>query len=145
MIVAQLALLLAAAFAGAAIYVSVAEHPARMGLDDAAALAQWQPSYARGKLMQASLALAGSLLAGWSWWQSGNALWLIGALLLIAPWPFTLLVILPTNHRLEATAPADAGPASRALLVRWGRLHAVRAALGTAAALVMLCAFACRL
>ena len=141
----HLALLVASAFAGAAIYVSVAEQPARLGLDDEAALRQWKPSYARGKVMQAAMALLGGVLALWSWWESANLLWLIGALLLLAPWPFTIFVILPTNHRLEAM-PADApGPETRALLVRWGRLHLVRAALGSAAALVMLAAFYWRL
>jgi hypothetical protein len=140
-----LALLAAAAFAGAALYVSVAEHPARMGLDDQAALRQWKPSYARGKIMQAGLALIGSLLALWVWWEGRNLLWLIGGLALLANWPFTLAVILPTNHRLEATPDGATAPETRALLIRWGRLHAVRAALGTAAVLIMLGAFCCRL
>jgi hypothetical protein len=139
---AQTAFLTAALFAGAAVYVSVAEHPARLALDDAAALAQWKLSYRRGKLMQASLALVGSLLAFWVWWQDRNALWLAGGLLLLANWPVTLILIMPVNRRLEAKA---AGPDVRALLIRWGRLHLIRAALGTAAALVMLCAFVCRL
>lgn len=138
---AHLALLVAAAFAGAAIYVSVAEQPARLALDDAAALRQWKPSYARGKIMQAALALLGGALALWTWWESANLLWLIGALLLLAPWPFTIFVILPTNHRLEAMSAEAPGPETRALLVRWGRLHMVRAALGSAAALAMLGAF----
>lgn len=145
MMIAQLALLFAAAFAGAAVYVSVAEQPARLGLDDMAALRQWKPSYARGKVMQAALALIGSLLALWTWWESWNQLWLIGGLLLLANWPFTLLVILPTNHRLEKLPDDAPGPEARALLVRWGRLHLVRAALGSAAALVMLCGLNCRL
>ena len=144
MIVAQLAVFATALFAGAALYVSLAEHPARMELDDAAALAQWKPSYARGKLMQASLALVGSLLAFWAWWAGGGLVWLIAGLLLLANWPFTLLVILPVNHRLEAMTPDAAGPESRALLVRWGRLHWVRSLLGSAAALAMLCALICR-
>lgn len=146
MLTAHLALLFAALFAGAAIYVSLAEHPARLALDDKAALRQWKPSYRRGKRMQATLALVGGGLALWVWWQSGNHLWLAGGLLLLAPWPFTILVILPTNHMLEATAletPHDAY--TRALLVRWGRLHAVRAALGAAAAFVMLAGLHCRL
>lgn len=142
-LIALAALLIAAAFAGAAVYVAVAEHPARLALDDAAALAQWKPSYRRGKLMQASLALAGGLLALWVWWQDRNALWLIGGLLLLANWPATLILIMPVNRRLEAIGAAGAD--TRALLVRWGRLHLIRAALGTAAALVMFCAFGCRL
>ena len=142
---AHLAFLFAAAFAGAAVYVSAAEHPARLGLDDAAALHQWKPSYRRGKVMQAALALLGGGLALWTWWESWNHLWLIGALLLLANWPFTLLVILPTNRKLEAMQADAPGPETRALLIRWGRLHLVRAALGSAAALVMLCAFYCHL
>jgi hypothetical protein len=94
--------------------------------------------------MQAALALLGGLLALWTWWQSGNLLWLVGGLLLLAPWPFTLIVILPTNHRLEAMSDDAPGPETRALLVRWGRLHLVRAALGAAAALVMLWALCAR-
>jgi hypothetical protein len=137
-----LALVAAALFAGAAIYVSVAEHPARMRLDDEAVLAQWKPSYARGKAMQATLALIGSLLAFWVWWESRDWLWLAGGIALLANWPFTLLVIMPTNHRLEAVSPGNAGPESRALLVRWGKLHAVRTLLGTLAALLMLLALA---
>jgi hypothetical protein len=138
---ALVAFLIAAIFAGAAIYVSVAEHPARLALDDEAALAQWKPSYTRGKLMQASLALVGSLLAFWVWWKGGTLIWLIGGLLLLANWPVTLILIMPTNRKLEATGAA--GPDTRALLVRWGRLHLVRTALGIAAALAMLCALAC--
>jgi hypothetical protein len=138
---AQLALVVAALFAGAAIYVSVAEHPARMALDDDSALAQWKSSYARGKVMQAALALAGGLLGFWVWWHSLNLLWLIAALLLLANWPFTLLVILPVNRRLEATPAGAAGAETRELLERWGRLHVIRADLGGTAALVMLVAF----
>lgn len=145
MIAAPFALAIAAAFAGAALYVSIAEHPARLGLDDPAALRQWKPSYARGKLMQATLALIGGALALWVWWTSGNHLWLAGALLLLANWPYTLLVILPTNRKLEAISPDAPAPEARILLERWGRLHMVRAALGIGAALAMLAAFCCRL
>lgn len=140
MIIPQLAFLCAAAFTGAAIYVAAVEQPARLELDDRAALTQWKPSYARGKVMQAALAALGGMLALWVWWDGRDALWMIAGLLLLAPWPFTILVILPTNHRLE-TIPADAPtPETRALLIRWGRLHLVRAALGCLSMLVMLAA-----
>jgi hypothetical protein len=141
-LIGLLALLAAALFAGAALYVSVAEHPARMTLDDTAALAQWNPSYALGKAMQCGLALLVSLLAFWSWWESRDGLWLAGGIALLANWPFTLAAIMPVNHKLEAIAPGGAGPDSRALLARWARLHAVRTLLGCLAALLMLLAIA---
>jgi len=62
----------------------------------------------------------------------------VGALLILANWPYTLIGIMPTNNRLKATAESDAGPTSRALLVSWGRLHAVRTVLGIAATLAYL-------
>jgi len=37
---------------------------------------------------------------------------------------------MPTNNRLVATPPAEAGPESRKLMETWARLHAVRSALG---------------
>jgi hypothetical protein len=137
MIVSSLALAAAALFTGAAIYVSVAEQPARLALDDAAALAEWRPAYARGAPMQASLAVVGFLLGVGAWWQSGAWLWLIGAVLLVANWPYTLVCIMPVNHKLETMEP---GPDSRALMQLWGRLHAGRSLLGCGAVLCMLAA-----
>jgi Domain of unknown function (DUF1772) len=140
MIMGQLALVVAAAFTGAAIYVSVCEHPARLQLDDRAMLAQWKPAYKRAAAMQGSLALIGTLLGLIAWWQSGNWVWLVGSLALITPWPFTLLVIDPTNDRLLATDLQQAGPESHALIEKWGRLHAVRTALGVLAVVLFFAA-----
>jgi hypothetical protein len=133
-----LAFLTAALFSGAAVYISLAEHPARLGLDDRSLLAQWKPAYKRGFAMQGSLVITGFSLALVAWWQTGIASWLIGALVLLVNWPFTLFVMMPTNHRLMATPLNDAGAESRALLVRWGKFHAVRGALGTVATCLFL-------
>lgn len=78
------------------------------------------------------------LLGVWAWWQSGQWLWSAGAAAIIAPWPWTLFVIMPTNNRLLATDPAAAGPQSRALIETWGLLHAGRTAFGIAATLLYL-------
>ncbi len=138
MVAGQLALVIAAIFTGAAFYVNFAEQPARLKLDDRSLLAQWQPSYARGFIMQASLAVIGFILGALAWWQTGLWLWLVGAFVLLANWPFTLIVIMPVNDRLKATALADAGPQTRALIEKWGGLHAVRTILGAAATLILL-------
>jgi len=140
MLSGQIALITAATFAGAAIYLNVAEHPARMMLDDRSLLVQWKPAYARGAIMQASLAILGFLLGLLAWWQSGNWLWLAGALAMIAPWPWTLLVIKPVNNTLLSLDPARDGAQSRPLLEKWGKLHAMRTALGFAATLLYLLA-----
>lgn len=112
-LVQNLALVTAALFAGAAIYVNVAEQPARLVLDDRALLAEWKPSYANGKLMQASLALVSTLLGLLAAWLTGNWLWVVGAALILAPWPWTLFVIMPVNKVLEETPPEAANAADR--------------------------------
>lgn len=138
MIAGQIALVIAAVFAGAAFYVGWVEHNARLSLDDAAALAEWRPAYKRGAQMQASIAVIGFLFGLLAWWQSQDWPWLLGGLLLLANWPWTLLVIRPVSNALKAAEPEAAGAETRALLVRWGRLHAVRTGLGVASVLVFL-------
>ena len=129
MLAGSIALAIAAAFAGAAFYVNFAEHPARMVLPAAEAVQQWRPAYHRGFIMQASLAVAGGACALLQWWLSGQLVWLIGGLLLLANWPYTLLVIMPVNRRLEAGQPGS-DPETSALLRQWNRLHTVRSGLG---------------
>lgn len=134
------ALVCAALFAGAALYISFAEHPARMKLDDRAALTQWKPSYDRAAILQASLAILGGVLgaAAWYRWQ-GNWFWLAGGIVLFLNVPYTLLVVWGTNGKLKATEPDQAGPETRALLVKWGNLHFVRTVLGLLAAALIAC------
>src|SRR4051794_40105440 len=102
------ALTVAAIFTGAAVYVNVAERPARLSLDDRALLGEWKPSYRRGAVMQASIALIGCVLGLMAWWQTSHGGFLAGAIAMIAPWPWTLLAIKPTNDALLATD--QAGP-----------------------------------
>jgi hypothetical protein len=138
MLAGQLALVAAALFTGAALYVSACEQPARLHLDDGALLTQWKPAYKRGTAMQAPLALVGALLGVIAWRQTNDWRWLLGSAVLVANWPFTFLAIMPTNKALLALDAASSDPRRRALIEKWGRLHAVRTALGILATLLFL-------
>ena len=69
---------------------------------------------------------------------AGNGGWFVRAAILLATWPHTLIDIRPPNDRLMATSPAEAGPATRALIMPWSTLHAVRTGLGLIVTLVFL-------
>ena len=140
MLAGQLALIAGALFTGAALYVSACEQPARLHLEDGALLTQWKPAYKRGTAMQAPLALVGALLGVIAWWQTSDWRWLVGGAVILANWPFTFLVIMPTNNALLALDRTGADPRSRDLIEKWGRLHAGRTALGVAATILFLAA-----
>ncbi|HEV2547233.1 MAG TPA: DUF1772 domain-containing protein [Stellaceae bacterium] len=140
MLAGQLAIIVAAIFAGAAAYINVAEQPARLALDDRSLLAEWKSAYKRGFAMQAPLVVIGFLLGIIAWWETEQWLWLVGAVILIANWPHTLISIMPTNKKLAATEPTEAGSESRALIEKWATLHLVRTAFGLAATLAFLVA-----
>jgi len=138
MLYAHLALICAAVFTGAAIYVNVAEQPARLTLEDKALLKQWKPAYKHGFAMQAPLAVVGCLLGLVAWWQTASLWFLVGAVLMIANWPWTLLAIMPTNNTLMNTDLASADAQTRALIQKWGKLHAVRTIFGALATIAFL-------
>src|ERR1700722_9775244 len=134
-----LATFAAAMFAGAALYVNVAEHPARMTLDTRFAVAQWGPSYRRATWMQAPLALL-SLVAGLgSLFLGGGSGWAIAALLIGAVVPLTFIGIMPTNKALLAPGRDLAAAETRTLLEHWEKLHAARTALSLAATVMYVC------
>ena len=137
MLLDLITLLCIALFAGAALYVTLVEHPARLRCGTATAIAEFGPSYRRGAVMQASLAALGCLAGVGDWARGHGLLPLAAGLLMAAVIAFTLVVILPTNKRLLDRA-LDSGSAEAAtLLARWGRLHAVRTLLGGGALLLL--------
>ena len=140
MLSGPLALIVAALFTGAAVYINWAEQPARLQLDDRALITEWKPAYKRGFALQAPLAVIGCLLGVMAWWQTDQLFWLIGAVLMIANWPWTLWGIMPTNNKLMAIDPKDAGSTSRELIEKWGWLHGCRSVLGALATLSFLIA-----
>src|SRR2546428_11791343 len=106
-------------FAGAAVYVTVAEHPARVECGPAFAIKEFGPSYRRAAVMQGVLAVIGLLAGVVSWLQGAGVRWLVGGLLLGAVGPFTLVVIMPTNRR-PPEPQLDPGSGEARELIAWG-------------------------
>jgi hypothetical protein len=125
-------------FAGAAIYVSFVEHPARMECGTELAATVFGPSYRRAAVMQASLSALGFVFSVIAWLTSTNIWWVVGGALLVLVIPFTLLVIMPTNRQLLSSGLDKKSSHTNDLLVRWGRLHAVRSVLSFAALVIFL-------
>ena len=128
-----LATLCTGLFAGAATYITLVEHPARLECGTELAAREFGPSYRRATVMQASLAAVGLIAALIAWAQGRGVAVLLGGLLLGLVIPFTLVVILPTNQRLLDPSLDRRSAEAAALLVRWGRLHAVRSVLSALA------------
>jgi hypothetical protein len=128
------AVITATLFAGASLYINVAEHPARMLQSTRSAAEQWAPSYKRATWLQAPLAVISGLCGAAAWFSGGGGSWLVGAVLIAAVVPFTFAVIMPTNNRLLSAGRDLASEETRGLLVRWGNLHAVRTLLSLCAA-----------
>ena len=140
MLAGQLALIAGALFTGAALYVSACEQPARLHLEEA----RCSPSGNRPinaeppcrrrwrSLAHCSASSRGGKHSDWRW--------LVGGAVILANWPFTFLVIMPTNNALLALDRTGGGPRSRDLIEKWGRLHAGRTALGVAATILFLAA-----
>lgn len=141
MIIQALALIATAIFSGAAIYINLVEQPARLNLDNHALLLEWKAAYKKGFIMQSSLALVAGILGIISFFKSGNYYWLIGAVLILLNWPYTLIVMLPTNNKLLATNIKLADELTRNLIIRWEKLHAVRSLLGLVTTFIFLLAF----
>ncbi len=134
------AILAATFFSGAAIYINLAEHPARMECGTQLAAAVFGPSYRRAAVMQIILALAATIAGVSAWFLGAPRLWFVGAVLIFAVIPFTLIVIMPTNKKLLDPGLDRASDVAHQLLRDWGKLHAVRSILALGASVVFLSA-----
>jgi hypothetical protein len=133
-----LATLACAIFAGAAIYINLVEHPARMSCGTEVALAEWAPSYRRATWMQAPLAVLGSVCGVLAWLAGSNLWWLVGGALVGLVIPFTFLVIMPTNERLLAPGLNQRSAETGRLLEHWNYLHSIRSLLSGSALIIFL-------
>jgi uncharacterized membrane protein len=136
------ATLACALFAGAALYINVVEHPARMSCGTHMAVTEWAPSYRRATWLQAPLALVGMLSSVTAWLLGSSLSWLVGGLLLGSVVPFTLVVIKPTNTRLLSSTLDKGSEQARQLLTRWNALHAVRTVLSLVSLVILLLSLA---
>jgi hypothetical protein len=116
------ALAFASALAGAGLYVNGVEQPARLALDDGAMLKEWGPSDRRGVALMAVLALLAGIAGLSAYFETGDALFALGAVFAVASWPYTIYVMTPVNNQIIALAPKDVG-AARALVRQWGLLE----------------------
>jgi hypothetical protein len=123
------ALLSSGLFAGAALYITVVEHPARISQGTLIALQEFRPSYKRAAPLQASLAVICFLCSVVVWRLTGGWGWLAGGALVGAVVPFTLAFIMSTNRLLLDAASPPKEDAAVVLLAKWARLHAVRTCL----------------
>ena len=125
-------------FAGAAVYVSLVEHPARMACGVEIATAEFPPSYHRGTIMQVTLATVCLLSSIAAWLAGATFWWVVAGALQVSVIPFTLIVILPTNKQLLSPTLDRRSVLAERLLALWGTLHAVRSVLSGVALLLFL-------
>ena len=133
-----IAVLTCSLFTGAAVYLSLVEHPARMECGVETAAAEFAPSYRRASILQATLAALGLVSSIAAWLSGASPVWVVAGALLGSVIPFTLIVILPTNKQLLDPTLDRRSAMAVQLLARWGMLHAVRSVLSALALLLFL-------
>jgi len=113
------AVLACSLFAGAAVYLSLVEHPARMECGIEIAATEFPPSYRRATIMQATWAAVGLISSIAAWLAGASLLWVVGGVALGSVIPFTVILILPTNKLLlSSTLDKHSGQTGK-LLARW--------------------------
>lgn len=121
-----IALFLCGTFFGAAVYISIAQHPASMKAGVPFAAKFFPPMYNLAAPMQIILAVGGTLAGLIQWYLSSDALWAIGSVLLVFVIPFTLIVLKPINDQLRNPNVERSDPQTEQLLNQWAARHWVR-------------------
>jgi hypothetical protein len=132
------AVLACSLFAGAAVYLSLVEHPARMECGIEIAATEFPPSYRRATVMQATLAAVGLISSVAARLAGASLLWVVGGVALGSVIPFTVILILPTNKLLLSSTLDKHSAQTGKLLARWAMMHAVRSVLSVLALLLFL-------
>jgi hypothetical protein len=136
MIIEMVAILSCVTFAGAAIYINVVEHPARLECGTELAATVFGPSYTRAAAMQASLAIIATIAGVAAGLSGGSWVWYVGAALILFVVPFTFIAIMPTNKLLLAPELERTSTEAATLLKKWGRLHGVRSVASAIASII---------
>ncbi len=142
LIVDFIAAFCAGVFFGAAVYISIAQHPATLEAGSAVGGRFFSQMYRRAAPMQIFLAVIGFFAGVADWALGGSLLWLIGALFLVAVIPITLVVVKPINDVLLDPAHHPDASDTEALLRRWGPGHWARSVVGGIAFVLFLLAHA---
>ena len=136
MVIGSLALAAAGALVGAAAYVNTVEQPARLALDDEALVKEWEPSDHRGFVVLAALALLSALFGFIAYRELDDVRWVLGALVVLASWPYTYVAIVPLNNRILALIEGGALHEARSVIKLWGLLELGQIGIGLAAVLI---------
>jgi uncharacterized membrane protein len=129
-----LAFAFSAAFTGATLYINLVEQPARLALDDSSMMREWAPSDRRGFALLGGLALISAIAALAAYGRASDIRWLLGALVIVASWPYFYFVVVPINNRLLSQGQPQAD--SRELVRDWGQLEWGLVAIGLVASVV---------
>ncbi len=130
MIIGSLALAAAGGFSGASLYLNYVEQPAREALDDGALAKEWEPSDHRGFIVLAGLALLSAICGFVTFRELDDVRWLLGALVIIASWPYTYFAIVPLNNRILALIGGEGAHEARNVIKLWGQLELGQTGLG---------------
>jgi hypothetical protein len=125
------AIVLCGIFAGGANYVSIVEQYARINSQPASALDTFKTIFHRAAKFQIPLLIVSSICALIAWYLSGQLFWMFGAIAMIIIIPFTLIGLMPLNHKLLAAETTSDNLSG--MLSLWGKYQLVRTLLANIA------------